>query len=498
MRISADLRLILGATAILASLLVMAASATTYQAGPDLQAAIDGAEPGDTVLAGPGLYEEVEIAKSISLVGTNARIRAGERDIGIKITADDVTVSGFTVEGGFYGIHLVGSDNCTISDNSVTGSVQWGIGLVFSDDNRIEKNIANYNGLGGEGWYGIYLSNSNRNLIQKNVASNNGEYGIALFPSCSENVIRENTAEDNDYGIYAFTDCDANLIMKNRLSRNKNSGIKLIHGCSANQILENDISENGVVGLFLQSGSGYNLIRGNEIAGNSKFGVQIQEGPDGNNTILENNISGSQKGIFVDTDGNTIYKNRIFDCVIPAEDRGANQWYAAYPEGGNFWGTYIGTDEFGGPGQNISGSDGFADLPRIINERARDLYPIMGDAVLPLVLVDASIHPARATIGTQVTVEAVLESRYGVAQISARTRSLARPSEPSRYIRMEKRPGDDVYVGTLQTALMGEGRHKIILSAKDAKGYEVEEEIGELELSPRSGWDFNEALSKQL
>ncbi len=498
MRSSADLRLILGATAISAFLLVMATSAATYQAGSDLQAAIDAAELGDTILAGPGLYDEVKITKSVSLVGREARIRAGERDIAIQIAASDVRVSGFTVEGGFYGIHLVGSDNCTISNNTVTGCEEWGIGLVFSDDNRIENNIANYNGLGGEGWYGIYLSNSNRNLIQKNVASNNGEYGIALFPSCSENVIRENAAENNDYGIYAFTDCDANLIMKNRLSKNKNSGIKLIHGCSENQILENEISKNGVVGLFLQSGSGYNLIRGNEIAGNPKFGVQIQEGPEGNNTLLENNISGSQKGIFVNTDGNTIYKNRIFDCVIPAEDRGVNQWYAAYPEGGNFWGDYIGTDEMKGPGQNISGSDGFADLPRIINERARDLYPIMGDAVLPLVLVDASVHPTRANIGTQVTVEAVLESRYGVAQVSARTRSLSRSSEPSRYIRMEKRPGDDIYVGTLQTALMGEGRHKIVLSAKDAKGYEIEAEIGEVELLSRSGWDFDEALSKQL
>lgn len=497
MRASADLRRFFGATAILAILLMTTASATTYQAGSNLQAAINGAVAGDTILAGPGVYEMVEISKSISLVGNGARIRAGERDIGIKITADDVSVSGFTVEGGFYGIHLVGSQNCTITNNTVTGSVQWGIGLVFSDENRIEDNVANYNGLGGEGWYGIYLSNSNRNLILNNVASSNGEYGIALFPSCSENVIRGNTAEDNDYGIYTFTDCDDNLIMKNVLSRNKNSGIKMIHGCSENQILENEISENGVVGIFLQSGSGYNLIRGNEIADNSDFGIQIQEGADGNNTVLENNISGSEKGIFVNTDGNHVYKNRIFDCVIPAEDRGVNQWYAAYPEGGNFWGDYIGSDEFGGPGQNVSGSDGFADLPRVINDRARDVYPIMGEAVLPLKLVDASIYPARAQLGAQVTVEAVIDSRYGVATTSARTKNVLRSSVPSQYIRMEL-SSENVYVGTLQTALMEEGRYTIVLSAKDAKGYEMEEVLGEVELLPRSGWDFNEALSKQL
>jgi len=497
LRSSADISTFLSVTAILGFLLIMTASAATYEAGSDLQAAIDRAGPGDTILAPPGVYDRVEITKSIALIGDDARISVGERDIGIRIQADDVTVSGFTVEGGFYGIHLTNSKNCTISNNTVTGCVQWGIGLVFSDDNRIENNVANYNGLGGEGWYGIYLSNSNQNLISGNVASYNGEYGIAIFPACSENVIRENVAEENDYGIYAFTDCSENLIHKNRLANNRISGIKMIHGCTNNQILENEITGNEVSGIFLQEGSGYNLIRGNEIANNPSFGIQIQEGPDGNNTILENNISESQKGIFVNTDGNHIYKNRIFDCVIPAEDRGTNQWYADYPDGGNFWGDYIGSDEFGGPGQNVSGGDGFADQPYVINERARDVYPIMGELVLPLQITDASVYPARAQVGAQVTVEAVVESKYGVAQVSARAKSLQRSSDPSSYIRMD-RTGEDVYVGTLQTALMGDGRYEIVLTAKDAKGYEVEETIGELELLPRSGWDFNEALSEQL
>lgn len=492
---SADLGPFLGATGILALLLMTTASAATIQAGPDLQAAINQAMPGDTVVAAPGTYGGLEITKSINLVGDGARIEAGDRTMGIRIQAEDVTVSGFTVEGGFYGIHLVNSRNCTISDNTVTGCVQWGIGLISSDENRIENNVANYNGLGGEGWYGIYLSGSHRNLIQGNEASFNGEYGIALFPSCSENVIRDNVAEGNDYGIYMFTDCAENLIHKNRLAHNLNSGIKMINGCSKNQILENEINENVVVGIFLQRGSGYNLIRGNEIADNSKFGIQIQEGPAGNNTILENNISESQRGIFVNTNGNHIYKNRIFDCVIPAEDRGVNQWYAAYPEGGNFWGNYIGADEFGGPGQNVSGSDGFADLPYVINERARDFYPVMGESVLPLKLVDASIDPARASIGAQVTVKAVLDSKYGVAQVSARTRSVLKSSDRASYIRID-RSGDGVYFGTLQTALMEEGRYEIILTAKDSKGYELEEKIGELELIPRAGWSFDEALTQ--
>ncbi len=47
--------------------------------------------------------------------------------MGIRIQAEDATVSGFTVEGGFLRDPLVNSRNCTISDNTVTGCVQWGI-----------------------------------------------------------------------------------------------------------------------------------------------------------------------------------------------------------------------------------------------------------------------------------------------------------------------------------------------------------------------------------
>jgi len=497
LRSSADLRPLLGATAILALLLVTTASSATYQAGRDLQATVDGAMPGDTILVGPGVYEKVEITKSITLIGEGARIRPGDRNIGIRIAADDVTVSGFTVEGGFYGIHLVGSKNCTVSDNTVTGAVQWGIGLISSDGNTIKKNVANYNGPGPHRWYGIYLSGSNRNHILDNEASFNGEYGICLFPSCSDNVISGNVAVGNRYGIYAFTNCNDNVIARNRLANNEIAGIKLIGGCIKNHILENEISENGVVGIFLQTGSGYNIIRGNEIAKNQLFGVQILEGPAGNNTIFENNISGSQRGIVVNTDGNHIYNNRIFDAVIPAEDRGANQWYAAYPVGGNFWGSYIGTDEMSGPGQNISGPDGFADLPYVINDRARDIYPIMGDSVHPIQIVRASVHPARAQMGTPVTVEVALESENGLAQVSARAKSLLVSSEPIRPITMYQ-SGEGVYAGTLQTALMGAGRYVIVLTAKDARGFELVEEMGELEILPRSGRDFNEALSSAM
>ena len=262
----------------------------------------------------------------------------------------------------------------------------------------------------------------------------------------------------------------------------------MIHGCVENRILNNTISDNDVVGISLYEGSGSNLVRGNEIAGNTWFGIQIQEGP-GNNTIVWNNVSGSQKGIYLDTDGNIIYNNRFFENVIQALDRGTNKWYA-YPRGGNFWGDYLGQDLMSGPNQNVSGSDGFGDEPYRINEYARDRYPIMGRSVLPLKMVERAIIPARVRIGEQVKVRVTLESKYGVAWVTARAHNVVDLSERPRYVSMTP-AGDDVYEGTLETALMNAGRYEVVLTAKDIKGNKFEGPIGEVELLPRSGWSID-------
>jgi nitrous oxidase accessory protein len=459
------------------------ANAATIQVGSNLQAAIDAASPGDTLLVGPGVYDKITIQKTINLVGSDAVISAGNRDACVSIDADGVNISGFLVKGGFYGIKLNYVKDCMVSNNTVIYCAQPGIALIFSDGNTITRNNASFNGIVGEGWYGIYLSNSNDNLITDNVAYGNGAYGINLFPSCRNNTIRGNVLQGNMYGLYMFTDCTDNLIEKNDLSRNTNSGLDLRINCTDNLIRNNTMENNVVAGLTLMEDSGYNTIRGNLIRGNGRYGMQIQSRSDGN-TITFNNISESQTGIFLESSKNSIYSNHFADNIIQADDRGINTWSAPYPRGGNFWSNYQGQDEMQGPDQNVQGKDGFGDLPHEISKAARDEYPIMGSQVKQIAVLARELTPREVRAGDSIAIKAKLQSRYDLLQVTAR--AYQSEEEAQGYCRLIL--SEEYYQGKFSTALLDPGEYDIILSARDARGYELIESLGEVKVRARGGF----------
>lgn len=77
---------------------------------------------------------------------------------------------------------------------------------------------------------------------------------------------------------------------------------------------------------------------------------------------------------------NLIYHNDFVDNagqvqVDPDAYGSANIWDDGYPSGGNYWSDYAGADLYKGPYQNITGSDGIGDTPRIIDNYNQDNYP---------------------------------------------------------------------------------------------------------------------------
>jgi len=467
------------AAALLVSLL---ADGATIQVNSSLQAAIDAAAPGDILQVAHGVYGKIVIDKSLGLVGDGATILAGNRDACVSVEADDVSISGFLVKDGFYGIKLNSVTGCRISNNTVINCAQPGIALLFSDGNTIIGNNASFNGIVGEGWYGIYLSNSNDNLIAGNVAFGNGAYGINLFPSCCNNTIMENVLQGNMYGLYMFTDCSDNLIERNDMSKNTNSGLDLRFNCTNNIIVNNTIEKNVVAGITLMEDSGQNVITGNAIDSNGRYGLQIQSRSHGN-AITFNNISDSQTGIFIESSNNDIYGNRITDNVIQADDRGSNTWNRPYPKGGNLWSDYQGADEMNGAGQNERGRDGFGDEPYSINEAAADRYPIMGNQVKQIVILSKELTPTQARAGDSVSIKAKIQSKYSISQVVARAYQNGR--EAQGYCRLVL--SGDLYQGSFSTALLDPGRYDIVLSITDERGFELKETLSEVKVTSRSG-----------
>lgn len=471
----------------LAALLLPYAGATTVQVSSNLQAAIDAATVGDVLQVGPGVYDKIDITKSLSLEGNGATIIAGDRDACVRVLANRVNISGFLVRDGFYGISLENVTGCKISDNTVIRCTQPGIMLKFSDHNVVERNNASFNGLGGEGWYGIYLTNSNHNLIADNAAIGNGAYGINLFPSCNNNTIRGNTLERNMYGLYMFRDCANNRIESNTLVRNTNSGVDMRFDCHDNTIVNNTIANNAVAGITLMEGSRKNTIKSNVMSGNSRYGIQIQSNSD-RNTVVGNNISNSQTGIFLDSSGSLLYGNRMADNVIEADDRGSNTWNAAYPTGGNMWSDYLGQDKMGGPGQDTPGSDRVGDEPYKINDRSADKYPLMGNQVRPIEIIEKSVEPVSVAVGNNVAVKVKLKSKYGLGSVVVHAMS-PKGVAPGGYVSMTL--SGDAYSGTLATALMDPGKYDLELSVGDSRGNEIKESIGEIVVVPRGTGTFS-------
>lgn len=213
-----------------------------------IQEAINAAISGDTVHVCPGVYyENIIINKTINLLSgeKNTTILDGEMEGSIiTITADNVTIAGFTIKnsGSFFpdaGINISSSYN-TISGNNITINF-YGITMYYACDNVIignnitnndhcaiymsesSNNVILDNSLGGHLYNGIGLyDRSNSNVIVGNDITNNDFCGINIRDSSNNNITR-NTITDNNVGIYIPTSGYNNRISGNILLNNNNN-----------------------------------------------------------------------------------------------------------------------------------------------------------------------------------------------------------------------------------------------------------------------------------
>ncbi len=296
--------------------------------------AISHASEGDTVSVQKGIYKEnVQINKSISVIGEDAAntiiIGTGGGDhalAGITVTADNVKVSGFTIQSFNY-----------------TSSALYATGINIQGDHCIitSNNIQN-------NYLGIFCSIQSYTEITGNTISHNLKDGIRFYGG------------------------SLNKISNNNIFGNTASGIA-IAGYS-NTIFGNNL-KNNLRGIGL--GSTYSVLSGNIIESNIESGIYLAGSE---NTISSNMLSNNKWGIYITpqlaaSHANHIYHNN-FNNVFNAFDNSSSvveNWDKGYPSGGNYWSDY--TSRY--PNATETKTSGIGNTPYLIWADNMDNYPLM-------------------------------------------------------------------------------------------------------------------------
>ncbi len=269
---------------------VMAATINVPDDHSTIQAAINAAGSGDTIIVHEGTYvENVEVSVSVTIqaaageampvIDGSANAASGWAGSVIRIAADDVTIDGFELKDGANGIAGVTS-NSVFKNNKIHDNLNYvgsnGIGILLwgkNDNNVIENNKIYKNDR-----QGIFIGYSDAtkistgNTISGNKIRHNGLYTLPNGPDASA------------YGIQLWN-ADENTISGNKIHHHDDwfpspgsdfaQGIYL-HDSGDNIVTNNDLHHNNYgVGIWCPArGDGTNFINYNNIFQNTGFGVR--------------------------------------------------------------------------------------------------------------------------------------------------------------------------------------------------------------------------------
>ena len=182
----------------------------------DIQDGVDAVLENGTVYVYSGTYDitdAVSIEKSLVLSGAGDVFLSSTTN-GIFINADDVAISGISIESAENGIKIVNSHNVAIENCSSHGAI-FGIYIL----NSYECSIS-YSQL-FENVKGIYLSNATNNVMWELLIHNNSYFGMEIAHHSMGNKIFDSQIENNgNYGIYIFQDSNDNKIWHNNFINN--------------------------------------------------------------------------------------------------------------------------------------------------------------------------------------------------------------------------------------------------------------------------------------
>jgi len=334
-----------------------------------VQEAIYAAHNGDRIFVfaySSPYVENLVVDRSVIIEGENKEttVLDGNNYPVLRTYADNVHLKGFTFIGGIFSAN----DNNTVEDNIFTDGPR--AILVGNDYNLIQNNTII------DVFRGIELSGTNTTILNNYIDSKNE----GMTVNYAKNA----------------------LIKGNIIKTPSEVGIKIFDQWGVhtnNTVSYNVISGGGTHGIRVESSQ--NIIHHNTIIDNKGHGISVYEGDSNSaddNEIFSNTIINNGYGIHISsTSGNRkctdnhMYHNNFINNPNQAFDADSNYWDNGYPDGGNYWKDYMGFDNYSGPGQNQSGSDGIGDTPYLIpGGNNADHYPLM--------------HPIEDTESPQVTI----------------------------------------------------------------------------------------------
>ncbi len=288
-----------------------------------IQAAINTAVAGDTILVYSGTYyENINVNKQLILTGVD---NGGGKPV----------IDGGPIETG------CPPGTCL---NTVTFSAS---GIIFEGFTVIN------------GWWGIYVQNYGSNIVRNNTVHSNAIQGIVL-DSSSNNILKNNTVSSNYYGIGLWTASNNNTLLENTVLNTPTYAGIFIRESNGNTVRGNIISSNKN-GIWLYS-SNSNTFAGNIISSNTEAGIRL--------------------GISVDNDIHDNYFKNSNNFAIGAGL--TNRWnvtetagdniISGFKLGGNFWANPGGT----GYSQTCADADenGICDSPYILDADNTDYLPL--------------------------------------------------------------------------------------------------------------------------
>jgi len=288
-----------------------------------IQAAVELASPGDTILVQPATYKEgnILVRKPLTFQGVDHPTLDGEGKYEIfTVATTDVVIRGFRIirtgvasiediaaikgldvqrmkilnnqfEDAFFGIHLSNSSNCLIEGNTLRGSSgsateqQVGNGIhlwkctnIIIRQNEVERHRD-----------GIYFEFVTHSSVEENHSHDNLRYGLHFMFSHEDEYVN-NTFQRNGSGVAVMY--TRSVTMRGNLFGDN-------QGSATYALLLKDISDsrllscrflNNTIGIYME-GSSRCYFEKNEFRNNG-WAFKIQASCD-NNTVTKNNFVGN-------------------------------------------------------------------------------------------------------------------------------------------------------------------------------------------------------------